>query len=107
MIGYLYLFFALLGISLGQVMLKKHSMQEKKISLYLVLSLILFIGVPIWTYLALQYIAFVFVFLSNALAISLVVLFSALFLNEKLNKHKILAIIFILLGILLLNIESN
>ena len=105
--GYLYLAFAIFGTSFGQIMLKKHSMQDKRISLYLVISLILFVSVPLWTYLSLQFISFSLVFLSDAIAISLVVIFSSLFLNEKLSKNKSLAILSILLGIILLNGEMH
>lgn len=102
MIGYLYLSFAIFGTSVGQLLLKKYNQQTKKITLGLLLSLSLLVSVPLFTYLSLQYIDFVIVFLADAVAISLIVLLSKLILNENLGLQKIIGIILILLGLIML-----
>ena len=55
MIGYLYLTMAVFGTSVGQLLLKKHNMQNNKLSSYLFFALLLLVSVPIFTYLSLQY----------------------------------------------------
>jgi len=102
MMGYLYLILAILGTSFGQIMLKKHSMQEKKISLYLLISLVLFISVPFFIYLSLLYINFIIVFLSDAISIIAIVILSSVLLNETIDKNKAYGIIFILMGMIII-----
>jgi drug/metabolite transporter (DMT)-like permease len=103
MIGYLYLTLAIVGTSFGQLLLKKHSTIQKKITLYLFFSILLLISVPFLIYLSLMYISFAIVFLSDALSIILVVIISSIFLNESLNYTKIAGIILIVSGIYMLS----
>lgn len=102
--GYVYLMLAILSTSFGQLLLKKYNISSiKKISSILVVSILLLISVPVYTYLSLQYISFAIVFISDAISIVLVVVISNIFLKEYLNQKKLIGIVFILLGIFILN----
>jgi len=97
--GYLYLSLAIFGTSIGQLLLKKHNMQNSKISTYLIFALLLLVSVPIFIYLSLIYISFTIVFLSDLISIIIIVILSGIFLNESISNKKILGIVFIVLGI--------
>jgi len=102
--GYIYLTLAILSTSFGQLLLKKYNTSSgKKKSNKLIISILLLIGVPVYIYLALQHISFAIVFISNALSIILVVVISNIFLKEYLNQKKIIGIVFVLLGVFILN----
>lgn len=102
MIGYLYLVLAILGTSIGQILLKKYSLQKKRITIDLFFALLLLGLVPIFIYLSLRHISFLIVFIADALAIAMVVLMSKIALKENLNKNKITGILLIVIGILIL-----
>jgi drug/metabolite transporter (DMT)-like permease len=93
---------AVLGTSIGQLLLKKHNIQNNKLSNYLFFALLLLVSVPIFIYLSLIYISFIIVFLSDALSIILVVTISNIFLKESLNKKKLIGIILIIVGMFML-----
>jgi multidrug transporter EmrE-like cation transporter len=102
--GYVYLMLAILSTSFGQLLLKKYNIPSiKKIPSILVASILLLISVPVYIYLALQYISFAIVFISDAISIILVVVISRIFLKEYLNQKKIIGIVLILVGIFILN----
>lgn len=103
MIGYLYLTLAIAGTSFGQLLLKKHGTHKQKMTPYLFGSIVLLVSVPFFIYLSLMYISFAIVFLSDALAIMLVVIISNIFLNESLNYTKIAGILLIVSGIYMLS----
>jgi multidrug transporter EmrE-like cation transporter len=102
MIGYLYLGMAIFATSIGQLLLKKHNMQDNKVSNYLLLALFLLVSVPILIYLSLIYISFTIVFLADAISIILVVVVSKVFLSETLNYKKVIGISLIIVGIFML-----
>ena len=102
MIGYLYLSLAIFGTSVGQLLLKKHNMQNSEISTSLIFALLLLVSVPILIYLSLIYISFTIVFLADALSIIVVVIISNIFLSESLNRKKLIGIGLIIIGIFML-----
>ena len=105
MLGYVFLSLAMFGTAAGQLCLKKHhTLEEKKIiSVNFLVAMILFMSVPLFIYLSLQYLNFIIVFLSDAIVIAIVVIFSAIFLKEKINLEKIIGIAVIILGIVIIN----
>jgi drug/metabolite transporter (DMT)-like permease len=103
MIGYFYLTMAVLGTSIGQLLLKKHNLQNNKLSSYLFFALLLLVSVPILTYLSLQYIDFIIVFLADALAISLIVFLSSMIIKDQINLKKLIGRFLIIVGIIMFN----
>ena len=101
--GYIFLLLLIIFTSFGQLFLKKHNMQNKKMSYDLILSLLFLVSIPLLSYLSLIYLDFFIVFLSNSLAIVLVVLISNIFLKEHLTRKKVFGIVMILIGMLILN----
>jgi uncharacterized membrane protein len=100
--GYIYLFFIIFNTSLGQVFLKQHNINNNHIiSLYLIVGILLLISVPILTYLALNYLPFNIVFLSDSLSIVSVILLSSIFLDETISNNKILGSVLVISGMLL------
>jgi multidrug transporter EmrE-like cation transporter len=103
-VGYIYLTLAVLSTSFGQLLFKQNApLLGKKVSTSLIISIFLLVSVPFYIYLSLQYINFAIVFLSDAISIIIIVVFSKFFLKEYLNSKKLIGIFFILIGICILN----
>lgn len=103
--GYLYLFCAIISTSFGQLLLKKYNcaLYKKIYSYDLIIAICLICSVPVFIFLSLKYLSFTIVFLSDALSIVLIVVISGIFLKENISLKKLLGVIFIIIGIFLLN----
>lgn len=104
MMGYIFLSLAIFGTTAGQLFLKKHhTLGENFFSVNFLFAIILFMSVPIFIYLSLEYLNFIIVFLSDAIVITIIVIFSTIFLKEKIYLEKIIGVILIVLGIFIIN----
>lgn len=97
--SYLFLFCAIFATALGQLFYKKYQI-TKNFKFY-ILSIGLFLSIPMFNFLALIQIKVDIVYMFTALTIFLVVLMSKVFLNEKISKQRYCGIILIILGVLI------
>lgn len=102
MISYLYLGIAILCTGGGQI-LYKYYVNKKKI-IYLILTLISFVLIPVFNYLALKGLSYDTVYMAAAFTIAMVLGMSVLLLNEKINKVQLGGAILIMIGIVVYNL---
>ena len=102
---WLAIFFLVLAViftALGQLLYKLYFSRKRR---YLVvLAVFCFLLVPLFNYQALTELTIDVVYLSTSLKVALVLLFSYLFLNERINKQQIYSTLFIVIGIILYNL---
>jgi multidrug transporter EmrE-like cation transporter len=102
LIYYGYIFLAQFFTAAAQLLYKKYYHAKKKI--YLILCIPTFCIVPFFNSLALRKIAIDKVYMAISLGITMVIIFSMIFLKEKLSKKDILAIFLIIIGIIIYNL---
>lgn len=96
---YLYLFGAILLTALGQLFYKLYSI--KKSLFLMVLTVVFFLTAPVLSYLSLKGLTIDVVYMMTSLTILLVVVFSKVFLSEKIDSRTYLGIILIIIGVVL------
>jgi len=92
---------ALIGTAIGQLFFKMHYQHTGKIFLFSALGT--FAMVPVFSYLALLNLSLAVVYMSTALTSVLVLVLSHFFLNERITKQHMMAMVFIVFGVLLFN----
>lgn len=98
-ISYFSLFAAIFSTALGQFFYKKYALSSKR--QYFILTILLFLITPVCSFFALKNIPIDIVYVSTSLTIFIVVIFSRVFLNERIDKQRYLGIGLILLGVVL------
>lgn len=102
LIYYGYVFLAQFFTAVAQLLYKKYYQAKKKI--FIILCIPTFCIVPFFNSLALREISIDKVYMAISLGITMVIVFSVLFLKEKLVKKDILAIFLIIIGIIIYNL---
>lgn len=100
--GYGYLVFAIFMTAMAQLLYKQYFLSKHLI--YILLSILCFISIPIATTMALKYLSLDIVYMASSLIIILILLFSNILFNEKISQHQILSITLIILGIVAYNL---
>lgn len=98
MIYYASLLLAIMATAFGQFYYKKYSL-SKQIS-FLVLAIVMFISAPVFSYLALKELSIDTVYMFTSLTILVVIGLSKYYLNEKIDRQKVIGILLILIGII-------
>lgn len=96
------LVFALLLTAVGQLLFRMSFVYNKKG--YLAASLSTFLAVPFFSYLSLLNLTLSLVYMSTALTHVLVLVFSYIFLNERIPDTQYLPISLIIIGIIVFNL---
>jgi len=102
MIAYIYLGIAILCTGGGQILYKYYA-NEKKI-IYLIFTLLAFILIPVFNFLALKGLSYDTVYMAAAFTIAMVLGMSVLLLNEKINKVQLGGATLIMVGIVVYNL---
>lgn len=97
-----FLALAVLFTALGQLLYKLSFVHNKRY--FLALAIFAFLFVPLFNYRALMDLTIDTVYLATSAIVVLVLLFSSVFLKERINKQRIVGAIFIILGITLYNL---
>jgi drug/metabolite transporter (DMT)-like permease len=92
------MFAAIISTALGQFFYKKYALTSER--QYFILTVFLFLITPVCSFFALKKIPMDIVYVSTSLTIFFVVIFSRVFLNERINKRRYLGIGLILLGVM-------
>jgi multidrug transporter EmrE-like cation transporter len=99
---FLYLAGALIFTSTGQLLYKYYHKLNNKI--YLALTIVSFLLVPVFSYNALKELAIDTVYMSTSITIVMVLLGGAFLLKEKLSKRKIIGSVIIIIGVIIYNV---
>jgi len=95
--SYFFLALAILCTSLGQFFYKLFALNKKKS--FLLVTLFLFGGVPVFSYMALKGLGIDIVYLSTTVSIVIILILSKCFLGEKIDRQKIMGSFLIIVGI--------
>jgi drug/metabolite transporter (DMT)-like permease len=95
------LLFTLLSTAVGQLLFRMYYVRKKMI--YLVTALVMFLAVPLLSYLALVNLTLAFVYMSTALIHVLVLIMSHMFLKEHLTRKQYISMSLIVVGIIVFN----
>ena len=98
----IFLIFAILTTCLGQIFYKLYFKERRKF--LLLITVFFFTITPLFSFQALKTLSIDIVYLSTALNIVLILLFSILFLKEQVSKRKIFASFLIVIGVLIFNL---
>lgn len=98
----IFLIFAILTTCSGQIFYKLYFREKKKF--LLLITVFFFTLTPLLSFQALKTLSIDIVYLSTALNIVLILLFSITFLKEQISKKKIFASFLIVLGVLIFNL---
>ena len=98
-LSYFALFIAVFCTALGQFFYKKFSLTRNK--KYYLLTIILFLLTPCFSFIALQNISIDIVYIFTALTIFIVIFLSRFFLKEKISTRIYIGIFFILIGVII------
>lgn len=97
--AYIYISLSVILTAAGQITFKTYSTSNKKA--LLLLSLVLFLSVPILNFLSLKSLSIDAVYIANSLTILLVVALSKLYLNEPINRKALVGCLAIAAGVIL------
>ncbi len=101
-LNYLFLILAIFCTAVGQFFYKKYSLTNKYY--FLVLTIVLFVMTPVFSFLALKKIAIDIVYMFTSLTILIVLGLSIIFLKEKIELKTYIGILFIIVGVIVYGI---
>jgi len=98
-LSYFSLFLAVLCTAFGQFFYKKFALTKDR--KYYIFTIILFLLIPIFSFLSLQNISIDIVYIFTALTIFIVMVLSRIFLDERINITTYIGVALILIGVII------